>query len=109
MASAALALPAHAQDAADWGGTGCRLVPVDGAAYVAEVQCRNVQTSGAAFTEGVMLAGDLVVHLSVLHGPGEVPDLFTITPPEGYVADPPMLSLQEHSRGVVLIWPWVGM
>ena len=57
--SAALicALPTHAQDVAAWDGTGCVLIPVDGAAHVAEINCLNVETTGDAFTEGNMTAG----------------------------------------------------
>lgn len=105
----AAAFPAHAQDAATWGGTGCHLVPVTDAAYVAEVRCRNVVTSGESFTEGVMISGALMVHLAVMHGEGSIPDVFTITPPDGYVAEPHILSLNENARGVVFIYPWVGM
>lgn len=103
------AMPAHAQDVAEWGGTGCQLVPVVGRTHIAEVRCRNAVTSGQSLTEGVMQSGDLRAHLAVQHGPGDVPDLFTVTPPDGYIADPVVLSLDEKTRGVVLIYPWVGM
>lgn len=101
--------PARAQDVAEWGGTGCQLVPVSGEAYIAEARCHNAVTSGQSLTEGVMQIGDMVVHLAVRHGPGDVPDLFTVTPPVGYVAYPGVLSLDEKARGMVLIYPWVGM
>jgi hypothetical protein len=109
LLSLALAAPAAAQDAAFWGGTGCKMVQVAGLAHVAEVRCRNVETTGAAFNEGAMLAGDLVAHVAILHGPGDVPDQFIITPPEGFVAVPPVLVLDEWTEGVAVILPWVGM
>lgn len=99
---------AMAQDTADWGGTGCRLIPVTGKAHVAEVLCQNVTTAGNAVTEGAMTAGGLTVGLIVLHQPGDLPDEFTIIPPPGYFAKPPTMSLREHTQGVVLVLPWVG-
>lgn len=95
-------------DTAEWGGTGCQLVPVSGQTHVAEVHCRNVETSGASMTEGDMVAGDLAAHVAILHGPGDIPDRFTITPQPGYIADPQTLTLDEWAKGVVLIYPFVG-
>lgn len=104
-----LATPASAQSVADFGGTGCRLIPVEGQSQVADVICHNAVTSGEAWSEGAMVAGGLVVGLTISHGPGDVPDIFTIIPPEGYVADPPVMVLDEHARGVAVIREWVGM
>ncbi len=108
LASLLLALPAHAQDSAMWGGTGCQLVPVDGQTHVAEVRCKNVLTGDQPWTEGDMIAGGLQVHLSVLHGPGDVPGEFSITPPDGYVSIPPHFALDEDGTGVALILPFLG-
>ena len=54
------------------------------------------------------LIGGLVVALSVGHGPGFMPDRFTLTPPEGFVAVPDVLMLDEHTTGVALIFEWTG-
>ena len=43
-----LATPASAQSVADFGGTGCRLIPVEGQSQVADVICHNAITSGDA-------------------------------------------------------------
>jgi hypothetical protein len=40
-----LALPASAQDSAFWGATGCVLVPVEGEAWVAQLECANFLTN----------------------------------------------------------------
>lgn len=101
-------MPAKAQDVASFDGTGCQLVPVTGQAYVAEVHCQNVETTGNAHSEGIMQAGGIVVGLTVDHGPGDVPDVFSFTPPDGYFADPPFLVLDEKTRGVVVVREWVG-
>ncbi len=95
-------------DTANFGGTGCTLVPVSGQTHVAEVICKNVHTSGAAISEGTMDAGGIGVVLRVYHGPGDQPDNFIALPPDGYFADPPVLSLNEWDGGVILIYPFVG-
>jgi hypothetical protein len=109
VALACFAAPAFADPVADFGGTGCTLHPVAGQAHVAEVHCRNVETSGPAYDEGAMDAGGLVVGLTVWHGPGDIPDRFDLTAPDGHVVIPDVLLLDEHTRGVALVYPWVGM
>lgn len=108
IATLALTLPAAAQDTAMWAGTGCQLVPVTGSAEVAQLRCRNVLNSTSPFTEGTLTAGGLDVGLSILHTPGGIPDEFTVTPPIGFVAVPPVLVLGEGAAGVVAIVPWLG-
>lgn len=103
-----LALPAQAQDAAYWGGTGCVLVPVEGQAHIAEARCVNLLTGYQPWTEADMTAGGLTVHLSVLHGPDRVPDEFTVTPPDGFVAVPPVLVLDEDQVGTILLYRYLG-
>jgi hypothetical protein len=109
FALALCAFPAHAGDTASFGGTGCQLVPVKGAAHVAEARCRNIETGGYEAEVGAELtAGGLTVHLHVYQGPGKVPDSFTIIPPDGYFADPGTLILDEFTDGTVLIYPFIG-
>jgi hypothetical protein len=95
-------------DTASFGGTGGTLVPVSGEAHVAEVRCRNVNTSGPYTDSGVMDAGDLTAHVTIVHGPGDKPDTFTITPQPGFVADPQVLVLDEWTDGTVRIYQFVG-
>jgi hypothetical protein len=109
FALALCAFPAHAGDTASFGGTGCQLVPVAGAAHVAEARCRNIETGGYEAEVGADLtAGGLTVHLRVYQEPGKVPDSFTIIPPDGYFADPGTLILDEFTAGTVLIYPFIG-
>lgn len=103
-----LAMPAHAQDTASFGGTGCVLVPVTGEAWVAEVNCLNVETTGNAWNEGAMTANGLTVGLTISHGPGDVPDVFTLIPPVGYVVHPEVMTLDELSTGQAVVLPYVG-
>jgi hypothetical protein len=104
-----LALPAAAQDSAFWQQTGCTLVPVQGAAWVAELRCQNFLTdmTPPVVTADLHIDG-LAVHLSLAQTFGREPDSFTVTPPDGFVAIPPVLVLDEEARGVVLIPPWLG-
>ncbi len=87
-------------DTADFGGTGCQLVPVAGQAHVAEMRCHNVHTSGQSRDEATVDAGGITVVLRVFHGPGDSPD--------GYFAEPPVLTLNEWQSGVIRILPFVG-
>jgi hypothetical protein len=41
--------------------------------------------------------------------PGRDPDEFTVTPPDGFVADPGWLILEDGAATVVIIWEWAGM
>ena len=100
---------AFSADLATWGGTGCKLVPVADQDHVAEVRCVNTQTTGDAVTSGEMEADGLWVSLTVLHGAGDIPDEFAIVPMPGFVAVPPLLVLDEHTRGTAVIIPWEGM
>jgi len=104
-----LALPTSAQDSANWGGTGCQIVPIQGEAWVAEVRCRNELTSMTNPDVAADLrAGDLTVGLFVEQTLGRTPDSFAVFPPDGFVADPPVLVLDEGARGVVKVLPFLG-
>lgn len=95
-------------DTADFGGTGCTLIPVSGQGHVAEVRCKNVHTSGPSRDAGEMEVAGLTVGLQVFHGPGDDPDDFIALAPDGYFAEPPVLTLNEWASGVILILPFVG-
>lgn len=95
----------QAQDVADFGGTGCRLVPVAGETHVAEIRCHNAQTAGPWYDEATLSIKDMRVDLTIMHGPGDVADSFTFLVPDGYIAIPEALMLDEHTSGVVLIYP----
>lgn len=100
---------AWAQDSADWGGTGCQLVPVEGQAHVFEARCRNIETGGYSFLVAADLtAGGITVRLILEQEPGKIPDAFTIVPPDGYFADPSPMILDEFTRGTIRIYEWAG-
>jgi hypothetical protein len=103
-----IASAAMGGDTADFGGTGCTVALVEGQTHVAEVRCHNVHTTGQSRDEGEIEAGDFTVELRVFHGPGDVPDNFIAMPPDGYYAEPSVLSLNEWTSGVILILPFAG-
>lgn len=109
-ASAALiAFPAAAQDAAFWDATGCVLVPVEGEAWIAELQCQNFLTNMTPADVSADLHIDgLAVRLDLAQTFGREPDVFTVTPPDGFVALPPVLVLDEETRGVVRVMEYLG-
>jgi hypothetical protein len=104
-----LAKPVNAQDRAFWDATGCSIAPVTGEAWVAEVWCINELTTmtGADVSADLRIDG-LTVHLSIAQTPGRIPDTFTVTPPDGFVAEPADLVLGEELTGVVRVYPYVG-
>lgn len=102
------AMPVMAQDSVDWGGTGCAIKPVAGQPHVAEVTCWNRLTVSNWVTDGAIVAGEVAVAVTVHHGPGDVPDTFSLTAP-GFIVAPEQFDLDEHTEGVALVFPWVGM
>lgn len=109
LASLAFAMPAAAQDAAFWGATGCVLVPVTGEAWVAELRCANFLTNMTPADVSADLRIDgLAVRLDLVQTFGRTPDVFTVTPPDGFVAVPPVLVLDEEARGVVRVMEYLG-
>lgn len=104
-----IAFPASAQDSAFWGATGCQLVPVEGEAWVAELQCQNFLTNMTpADVSAVLLIDGLTVHLALAQTFGRTPDSFSVTVPDGFFADPPVLVLDEEARGVVKVMEYLG-
>lgn len=103
------AAPALSQDRAHWGpsyehGTSVTLDPARGPA-VATVTIRNRITGGHPNDTAASLSqGGLRVFVSVFHAPGDTPDTITVTPPDGYIAVPPVLDVPEGETGVVTIY-----
>lgn len=95
-------------DRADWGGTGCQIAAVTGEEHVAVITCQNVETSGQSFVAAEIEAGGIAVKLTVLHGPGSIPDRFDFLPAPGLFAVPQTLILDEWDGGQVLVYEFVG-
>lgn len=102
-------LPAKAQDLVNWGGTYCSIRATPGEAHIAEVTCSNVLTGGMSVNTGTLSLGGAVFQVETLFGPGREVDQFTLTPPEGLVAVPPVIRVPEGGEGVILIFAVEGM
>lgn len=107
-----LALPAYADDTARWGASpnladnsSVTLTLTSDGPHVASVRAVNRLTGDTtpdSFTV-TLQAGALVVRVYVEQGPGRVPDVYTVTPPAGYVAVPSSVSVAEGDEAVIEI------
>lgn len=99
------ASPAAAQEVHNWGASSARLVAGD----PPRVECVNRLTGGhdMVLRFGLQL-GAMVVAVTVDHGPGDEPDRYTVTPPDGWFAVPPYLDVQEGKTGLILLYPMDG-
>ena len=79
--------------------------PVDADPHIANVVIVNQQThSHPAHTEGVITIGDVEIGVRVHHTPLGDPDDVWITVPEGYVAVPPHVVVDEGDDVTVKIY-----
>lgn len=51
--------------------------------------------------------GEMVIEWH--HGPGMLPDDGMVSPPEGFVAIPPVVTIEEEDSGVIRVVPWDGL
>lgn len=93
----------------NWGGTTCVLAKVLHEPYIATVTCHNDLTGGTTYNTGTVDLHGLSIGIDATMQPGRAPDEFTITPPEGFVAIPPQMTIGEFESGVTLIFSLAGM
>ena len=102
-ALAALASPVHSAERYCWAGCESTVIiaPHPDAAAVVTFDNRMVHsTATAVFTLDL---NGLSVSVEAHVGRGEEPDTIFVTPPAGYVAVPPMVTVQENDTGEILI------
>ena len=101
----ALPFAAMAQDSAHWGGSSVTLKPAGGPAHVADVVAVNRLTGGHALrlSHGLTIPG-LSVVVDIAHGPGSVPDTYTVTVPDGFIAVPAFVVVPEDGQAVIRIF-----
>lgn len=107
------AFPAHADTTYAWGmlegyRSTITLQPTDAPGAVAEVVFDNRKVHTDDEVSFVLDLDGLSVTVDASVGRGLTPDRFTVTPPDGYVAMPPELDVQEDGVGVILVMPWIG-
>ncbi len=109
LLAAIIASPANAETSRSWGESSATITPGQGGP-VAVIHARNELTFTAESTFAFMLELDgLAVLVRVEQGPNTVPDRYTVEPPEGFVAIPPFIELDEGTSGEILIFALDGM
>ena len=107
----ALAAPAQAQTIAAWGNGGHVLIePGAGGAHVATVTLHNRLTWADANPVQVALyLHGIAVEVIITHMPGDIPDVLQVIPPDGFIAIPKRVAVDENDAGSVMIYRIDGM
>ena len=92
-----------------WGGTGATITLEQPTGHVATVHCQNELTQGTSTTTGEITIGGITVEVRVVHMPGDQPDKFEVYPPEGYIAVPRYLNVNEGDTGEIRIFELDGI
>ena len=112
LASLAFALPAAAQDTHTWGSafypSTIQLQPTAAPGAVAEVIFDNKTVHADEEVTFPLTIGDMTVTVTALVGRGLTPDRMTVTPPPGYIAEPPEIDVPEDEVGRIIILPYLG-
>ncbi len=106
---AMLPLPVVAETWQPWpGGSSVTLQPSEAIGAVSELLFKNSTNDGATRDYHVRDMGGIRVEIVI--GTAD-PDTITVTPPEGFVAVPPEVTIRDGDQAVVLIYPLdsVGM
>lgn len=95
---------ARGETSRDWGGSSATLKHGEGDA-IALVECVSRLTArGASVLTFDLSLNGLIVTVMVDQGNGDVPDTYHVTPPSGYVAVPPSVSVEENDSATILIF-----
>ena len=108
-----IGMPAHAGNVHAWGSrdfaSTITLQPTEAPGAVAEVEFVNRTVHADEDVTFALELDGLQVEVFASVGRGLSPDHMTITPPEGFIAVPSEISVEEAGVGVVLIYEWTGM
>lgn len=102
-----LATSAAAQQVASFNGSQVSIAPTNAPNAVAKVSFAN-DTNNTPYetgTEQSLSLDGMTVTLTFEHGPAMDPDTIYIEPPAGYIAVPPVLTVEENRTGTALIYP----
>jgi hypothetical protein len=112
IASLALAFPAHAETTHTWGSpffaSTITLQPTDVEGAVAEVLFDNKTVHADELARFDLTLDGLTVSVEALVGRGLTPDRMTVFPPDGYLAVPPELDVDEDAVGRIVIFQYLG-
>jgi hypothetical protein len=95
--------------ASTWSPSDSELQIVPGARCAAEVHILNRWNDNPVEADGAVTLGPLAVGIHAFIGKGYAADTFTAFPPDGYVAIPESVTLEEGRAGVIEICEFVGM
>ena len=71
-----------------------------------QVSFENRFLWGGAWTRSFDVDLDgLQVSVTIVDGEGLAPEVFSVQPPPGYVAEPATLSVEENGSGVIALYP----
>jgi hypothetical protein len=104
------ATAAHAEPAQCWGhGKSCvTLRPSEAPGAVAEVTFANAEVFIANTERFDLSLGGFAVGVVINNLAGKQPDTMTVTPPEGYIAVPPSVTVAEGETRVITIYSSEG-
>jgi len=68
------------------------------------VTLNNELTTGGDLDFNVdMTEGDVTIKVVVMQGQGDTPDTMYVIPPEGYIAIPEMVTVEETEKGTIMV------
>ena len=102
--------PAHADTVHAWanGSSYVQIGPTDKPGAVAEVEFYNAEVHTDAVETFTLTFRGLPVDVEAVVGRGMTPDDMTVTPPEGFIAVPPWVSVPEGESRTVTIYTHEG-
>lgn len=107
-----LALPAHAENVHTWGSPSLAstitLQPTNVEGAVAEIVFDNRTVHADELARFDLTLDGLTVSVEALVGRGLTPDRMTVFPPDGYIAEPPELDVDEDAVGRIVIFRYLG-
>jgi len=112
LATLILAFPAHADTSYVWKSgrqlSTVTLEPTTAPGAVAQVRFENKTVHADEAVTFVLDLEGVSVTVDALVGRGLTPDRMTVTPPDGFIAVPSELDVNEDALGVILILPFLG-
>jgi hypothetical protein len=108
-----VALPASAETTHTWGYlpgyiSTITLQPTDVEGAVAEVVFDNRTVHADELARFDLTLDGLTVSVEALVGRGLTPDRMTVFPPDGFIAEPPELDVDEDAVGRIVIYRYLG-
>jgi hypothetical protein len=108
MTCAAVTVCALVLAGTTWSPDQSQVQIIAGVRCAAEVHILNRWNDNPIEADGAVTLGPLAVGIHAFIGQGYAPDTFTAFPPDGYVAIPESVTLEEGRAGVIEICEFQG-